>query len=97
MKTMPLLFLSTFALGFIACASVLMPPRLQDRTLLIDANSASLIYPHVRDVCERPDRRFFKKCKKERTVEMYSLEDAETRRILINAGFECRSKLQFQY
>ena len=97
MKVTFLLSLSVIILGTIACASVLLPPRLQDRTLLIDANSASLIYPHVRDVCERPDRRFFKKCKKERIVEEYNLNDPETRRILIGAGFECKSKLQFQY
>lgn len=91
--------LLSFTLGVVtmACATMLLPPRLQDRTLLIDLEGPNLIYPYTAEVCKNPDRRFFKNCHKERQIDVYNMNDFETRRILHSAGFECTSKQRFQY
>lgn len=88
------LLLVVFLVG---CATGSTPLRLQDRTLLLDPKSADLIYPYMGRVCKYPDRRVFKGCKTERIVERYSLSDPLVRSKLIAAGFECRSKMRFNY
>ena len=81
----------------IACTSFDAPLRLQDRTLLIDEKSASLIYPHKIEVCKHPERKFLRRCKDKRIIKRYDLNNEITRRELIAAGFKCESKMKFQY
>lgn len=80
-----------------SCVTASIPLRLQDRTLLIDIQSASLIYPHVKEECKYPNRRLFKRCKDVHTIIKYDLTDKRIREKLIDSGFECHSKLKFNY
>ncbi len=80
-----------------ACAAATTPLRLQDRTLLIDPEGPYLIYPYLGEECKYPNRRIFKRCKDKRVVLKYDLTDESVREKLIAAGFQCSSKLKFQY
>ena len=73
------------------------PLRLQDRTLLIDPRSASLIYPYMGEECKHPDRRIFRGCDPVRKIIKYDLSDEGVRRELIGAKFECQSPIRFKY
>lgn len=86
-----------FLLLFLSCATASTPFRLQDRTLLIDSKSSSLIYPYVGEECKYPERRIFKRCKDVHKIIKYDLKDERVRDKLISAGFECHSKLKFIY
>jgi len=80
-----------------SCATATIPLRLQDRTLLIDPEGPNLIYPYMGKECRNPHRRIFKGCKKKRKVIKYDLTDERVRSELSAAGFQCVSKLKYQY
>lgn len=85
-------------LGFMSACSVIPAMlRLQDRRLLIDRKSASLIYPTYVTKCKFPKRKFFRGCYKKRVIVKYDLSDLETRMMLINAKFQCESPMRFKY
>ncbi len=69
---------------FTACVTMEGPPGLNKRTLLIDSQSSSLIYPYNYQKC--------KTCDIEREVIKFNLNDKEIRKKLIDIGFECRVK-----
>ncbi len=72
---------------FISCVSMEAPPELNQRTLLIDEQSPSLIYPYNSKKCST--------CKVERTVEKYDLTQKEVRMKLLDVGFECHVSEKF--
>lgn len=87
-----------FILLFVSsCASSTIPLREQDRTLLIDQESASLIYPYNGEVCKYPNRRFFRRCSPKRFILKYDLTDKAVREKLIDQGFSCQSGMRFKY
>ena len=87
------------ALGLVlGCTALSVGPlRLQDRTLIIDPKSASLIYPYTGEECKHPERRMFRGCKDIRKIIKYDLTDQVVRQNLIHAKFECQSPMRFKY
>lgn len=95
LRNVSIILIVSFAI--ISCATSLTVMRFQDRTLLFDPNSPSLIYPYTGEKCKHPERRIFRGCKKVRVVKRYDLRDSKTRARLINSAFTCTSKLKYRY
>lgn len=89
-------FISVLVIMLWSC-SLSGPLRLQDRTLLIDPLSASLIYPYNGEECKYPKRRLFKRCKDKRIIIKYDLNDENVRKMLNAAGFQCVGPNRFTY
>lgn len=97
MKALKTLGLISIGL-IVGCTVVALGPlRLQDRTLLIDPESAALIYPYTGEECKHPNRRIFRGCRPARKVIKYDLTDEKVRSNLIHAKFECQSLMRFKY
>jgi len=76
-----------------SCSSLAVgPPRLEDRTLLLNPDKAELIYPYFKTEC-----RYIVICKKTRIVERYDLTNKEVRKELIDKGFVFTSKQRWKY
>lgn len=97
---MKIVILSTLML-IIGCATgVTGMLRFQDRELLIHPDQPGLAYPHRTQICvdrKKPWKWLGKKCHKESRVDVYDLNDKQTRLDLINAGFTCKSAMRFKY
>lgn len=79
-----------------SCASA-EPLREQDRTLLVDPESPSLIYPYIGETCKHPERRFLRGCSPVRVILKYDFNQKADRDKLINMGFTCQSTARFKY
>jgi hypothetical protein len=82
---------------FVSCATASIPLRLQDRALLIDPQGPNLIYPYMSKECKHPRRRIFKDCDDVRKIIKYDMRNQRTREKLIAAGFQCTSRMRFDY
>jgi hypothetical protein len=91
------LFLISFLIG---CASAFTVLRLEDRELLIHPDKPGLAFPYNHKKCierRRPWRWLGKKCFTSREVVFYDFNKKEERKLLIDKGFTCKSKLRFRY
>jgi len=65
---------------------------MQDRTLLISPDGPYLVYPYYEKDCK-----VLIFCQKHRKMLKYDLRDEETRKMLINMGFQVQSTQRFDY
>ena len=98
MKSLNFILLSIIIVACATTGSSLL--RFQDREFLIHPDLPSLAYPHNYDECvdrKGPWRILGKKCKTKHKIDIYDLNDEQTRKDLINAGFTCKSAMRFKY
>lgn len=96
MRILSILFV--FILGCATAQSGLL--RFQDRELLIHPDKSGLAYPHNVETCvdrKWPWKILGKKCTSKHQIDLYDLNDEQTRKDLINAGFSCKSAMRFKY